>query len=61
MQWVPGLFLRVLKRPKREADHSPHLVSGLRNALSYTSIPPYEFMSWCLIKQGIGFHGVGLS
>jgi hypothetical protein len=40
IQRVPGaLFLRV-KRPGREADHSSPSNAEVKNAWSYTSIPP---------------------
>jgi hypothetical protein len=39
-QWVPGaLFLRV-KRPEREAYHSPASSSKVKNAWSYNYTPP---------------------
>jgi hypothetical protein len=44
-----------LKRPKREADHSPHLVPRSKNEWSYTYTPQYVFMAWCLVKQRDNF------
>jgi hypothetical protein len=38
-----------IKRPKREADNSPPSSAEVKNAWSYTSIPPYVFMAWCLV------------
>jgi hypothetical protein len=39
IQWVPvALFLKV-KRPGREADHSPPSSYEIKNAYSYTSAP----------------------
>jgi hypothetical protein len=38
IQWVPGS--PWLKRPKREADHSPHLVPRSKNEWGYNSSPP---------------------
>jgi hypothetical protein len=39
IQWVPGtLFLRV-KRPWREADHSPLTSTDVKNTWIYTSTP----------------------
>jgi hypothetical protein len=35
IQWVPGV-----KRPVLGADHSPISSAGVKNAWSYTSIPP---------------------
>jgi hypothetical protein len=39
IQWVPGAFSSGVKRPGREADHSPP------SSWSYTSTPPYVFMA----------------
>jgi hypothetical protein len=47
IQWVPGALSLGVKRPGREADHSPP--SSAENEWSYTSIPP------------IRLHGVVLS
>jgi hypothetical protein len=35
----------------READHLRSSGAELKNACSYTSTPPYVFMSWCLTKH----------
>jgi hypothetical protein len=40
-----------IKRPGREADHSPSSSAEMKNTWSYTSIPPYVFIVWRLIKQ----------
>jgi hypothetical protein len=37
-------FLKELPGP--EADHSPPYSAEVKNAWSYTSIPPYFFMAW---------------
>jgi hypothetical protein len=55
-----GSFPRVIS-PKLETDHSPPPSVDVKNAWSYTSILPYAFMAWCLIKQWIRLHGVLLS
>jgi hypothetical protein len=39
-----------VKRPGREADHSPQSTAEIKNAWSYTSTPQYIFMVWCLVK-----------
>jgi hypothetical protein len=39
VQWAPGLFLG-LKRPEREANHSPPSSVDINNAWSYTSTLP---------------------
>jgi hypothetical protein len=40
VQWVPGALSRGVKRPGREADHSPPSSAEVKNAWSYTSTPP---------------------
>jgi hypothetical protein len=45
-----GSFLWV-KRPGREADHSPPSSPEAKNAWKYTSTPQYVFMAWCLVKH----------
>jgi hypothetical protein len=42
-----GSFLGV-KRPGREADHSPLVARS--NAWNYTSTPQYIFMAWYSVK-----------
>jgi hypothetical protein len=40
IQWVPGTLSLGVKRPRREADHSPPSSAKVKNAWSYTSITP---------------------
>jgi hypothetical protein len=49
IQWVPGALSLGVKRPGREADHSPPSSAEVKNGRSWTSTPP------------IGLHGVVLS
>jgi hypothetical protein len=49
VQWVPGSLSLVVKRPGREADHSPPSNAQVKNAWSYTSTP------------SVRLHGVVLS
>jgi hypothetical protein len=49
IQWLPGTLSLGVKRSRREADHSPHLMPRSKNEWSYTSTPP------------IRLHGVLLS
>jgi hypothetical protein len=49
IQWVPGALSLGVKRPGREADHSPPPSAEVKNTWSYTSTPP------------IRIHGVVLS
>jgi hypothetical protein len=49
IQWVPGHLSPELKRPGREADHSPTTTVQVKKTWTYTSTPP------------IRLHGVVLS
>jgi hypothetical protein len=49
IQWVPGALPLGVKRPGREADHSPPSSAEVKNTWSYISTPP------------IRLHGVVLS
>jgi hypothetical protein len=49
LQWVPGDLSKGVKRPRREADHSPSSAE-VKNEWSYTSTPQYTFMAWCSVK-----------
>jgi hypothetical protein len=40
IQWVPGAFSLGVKRPGREADHSPPSSAEVKNVWRYTSTPP---------------------
>jgi hypothetical protein len=40
IQWVPGALSLGVKRPVREADHSPPSSAEVKNAWSYTSTSP---------------------
>jgi hypothetical protein len=39
IQWVLGALSLGVKRPEREADHSPPSSAEVKNAWSYTSTP----------------------
>jgi hypothetical protein len=39
-----------LKRPGREADHSPPTSAQVKKTWTYTSTPPYLFMAWYLVS-----------
>jgi hypothetical protein len=39
------------KRPGRGAAYSLSFNSEIKYAWSYTSIPPYIFKAWCLVKH----------
>jgi hypothetical protein len=55
IQWVPGALSLGVKRPEHEVDHSPPSSAEVKNAWSYTSIPLYVFMAWCLVKHRDNF------
>jgi len=40
IQWIAGVLSLGIKRPGREADHSPPTSGEIRNAWSYTPTPP---------------------
>jgi hypothetical protein len=49
IQWVPGALSLGVKRPGREADHSPPSSAEVKE--SYASTPQYAFMAWCLVRK----------
>jgi len=42
---LPGV-----KRPGRDAEHSPPFNAEVNNAWCYTSTLQYAFMAWCSVK-----------
>jgi len=44
-----GAFSRI-KRPEREANHSPQSSTQVENVWCYTSILPHSFIRWCLVN-----------
>jgi hypothetical protein len=55
IQWVPGALSLGVKRPGREADHSPPFSAEVKNEWSYTSTPQYVLTAWCLVKHRDNF------
>jgi hypothetical protein len=51
IQWLPRVLSRGVKRPGREADHSPPSNAEVKNTWRYTYTSPYGFMVSCLIKH----------
>jgi hypothetical protein len=47
IQKLPGALPLVLKRPGREADHSPPSRAEVKKIWSYKSTHPYAFMALC--------------
>jgi len=39
-----------VKRPGREADHSPPSSADIKKAWSYTFTPQYAFVEWCSVE-----------
>jgi hypothetical protein len=52
IQWILGAISLGVKRPVREADHSP---PKSKNEWRYTSTPQYAFMAWYLAKHRDNF------
>jgi hypothetical protein len=55
IQWVLEALSLGVKRPRREANHSPPSSAKVKNAWSYTSTSQYVFMAWCLVKHRDNF------
>jgi hypothetical protein len=45
IQWVLGALSTGVKRPGREADHSPPTSAEVKKMWLYTATPPYAFMA----------------
>jgi hypothetical protein len=50
IQGVSGDLSPKVKRPGREADHSPPASADVKKMRIYTSTPPYAFMMYWLIS-----------
>jgi hypothetical protein len=46
-EWIQAALSLGIKRPGRQADHSPPSSAEIKNAWSYTSVPPYVLMALC--------------
>jgi hypothetical protein len=55
LQWVPGILSLEVKRPGREAGHSPPSSAEVKNAWSYTSTPPVRLHGVGLVKHRDNF------
>jgi hypothetical protein len=51
IQWVRGALSLRVKRPGREADHSPPNSAEVKEMLGAIRPPQYVFMVWCFVKQ----------
>jgi hypothetical protein len=51
IQWVPGALSLEVKRPGREADHSPSTSAEVKKVSgAIPPLPQYAFMGWCSVK-----------
>jgi len=55
-----GALSQEVKWLGHEADHSPPSSAKVKDVMNYTSIPPYVFMAWCLVKYRIHLYGMGI-
>jgi hypothetical protein len=51
IQRIPAALSPGVKRPAREADHSPPSSAEVRKYGAIPPLPQYVFMSWCLVKR----------
>jgi hypothetical protein len=51
IQWVPGALSQRVKRPGREADHSPPYSAEVKNEWIYISTPQYISIAWYSVKE----------
>jgi hypothetical protein len=51
LQWVPGALYLGVKRPGREADHSPPSSTEVKERVELYLHPQYASMAWCLVKH----------
>lgn len=55
IQWIPGAISPGVKRPKREADHSPSFGAEFKKDWSCVSTIPCVFMMSCVISISDNF------
>jgi hypothetical protein len=56
LRWAPGTLSPWVKRPGREADHSPPSNAEVKKTWIYTSTPPIRAHSLCgILAQGLSF------
>jgi hypothetical protein len=54
-QCVRGALSLRVKRPGREADHSPPSSAEVKERVGYTSTPPIALIAWCSVKHRDNF------
>jgi hypothetical protein len=55
IQWAPGALSLEVKRPEREADHSPPSSAESRMRGAIPPLPQYIFMALCSVKHRDNF------
>jgi hypothetical protein len=50
-QWVPETISLGVKRPGREAAHSPPFSAEVKKRGAILLLPQYAFMAWCLVRE----------
>jgi hypothetical protein len=60
IQWVPGANSPGIKRPRREAQHSPPSSVELGMTRIIPPLPQHVFTAWSLVKYWIPPNGVTL-
>jgi hypothetical protein len=51
IQWVLGALPLGVKRPEREADHSPPSSAEVKECVELYLHSQYAFMAWCSVKS----------
>jgi hypothetical protein len=54
IQWVRGALSLGVRRPGREARHSPPSSAGQRMSRNIPPLPQYAFMEWWSVKKAEG-------
>jgi hypothetical protein len=51
IQWIAGVLSLGVKRPRREADHSPPSSAEITMYGAILPLPLDVFMAWCIVKH----------
>jgi hypothetical protein len=57
IQWVPGALSLGVKRPEREADHSPPSSAEVKECVELLLCCQYAYVVWCWVKKNIMING----
>jgi hypothetical protein len=52
---IPAQWASSVRRQEYEDEHASPSSAEVKNAWSYTSIPPYFIVVWCLIEHRDNF------